>query len=335
MASRSAGSSAHARIPILMLSARDTVPDRILGLESGADDYLTKPFELAELAARLRALLRRSERASAPDERSRTPTSCWTRDGTRSRARRGRSTLTPTEYRLLEYFMRNPEIRHGRDAVTLQRLGLRERRLELARCARRPPAREARGGRRLTRCSRPCARSATSSGSRLRVTSISPHAPLQPAVRGPDRACSAHRLLADPSPPLRLVDDSLTVRADRIIAESEPNSTAPSDPARSVACSTRSPLPASTSSCSTRTGRRSRSPATCRRQLPIATQARHARASVGLRDAPHVERRARARPLSDTLPGGGRLLVARSLHPTDADARPHPHPADRRRHRLR
>ncbi len=39
-----------------MLSARDTVPDRILGLESGADDYLTKPFEIAELAARLRAL---------------------------------------------------------------------------------------------------------------------------------------------------------------------------------------------------------------------------------------------------------------------------------------
>ena len=49
-------------IPILMLSARDTVPDRILGLESGADDYLTKPFELGELAARLRALVRRSER---------------------------------------------------------------------------------------------------------------------------------------------------------------------------------------------------------------------------------------------------------------------------------
>ena len=48
-----------------MLSARDTVPDRILGLESGADDYLTKPFEVAELAARLRALIRRSERDSA------------------------------------------------------------------------------------------------------------------------------------------------------------------------------------------------------------------------------------------------------------------------------
>jgi len=55
-------------VPILMLSARDTVPDRILGLESGADDYLTKPFEVAELAARLRALIRRTERDTG-DER--------------------------------------------------------------------------------------------------------------------------------------------------------------------------------------------------------------------------------------------------------------------------
>ena len=49
-----------AMLPILMLTARDTVDDRVRGLDSGADDYLTKPFALAELSARLRALLRRS-----------------------------------------------------------------------------------------------------------------------------------------------------------------------------------------------------------------------------------------------------------------------------------
>ncbi len=105
-------------LPILMLSARDTVPDRILGLESGADDYLTKPFELAELAARLRALMRRTER-DAPEERLTyddivldTRRHVVSRDGYEI-------TLTPTEYRLLEYFMRNPEVVVSRDAILI------------------------------------------------------------------------------------------------------------------------------------------------------------------------------------------------------------------------
>lgn len=104
-------------MPILMLSARDTVPDRILGLESGADDYLTKPFELAELAARLRALIRRTDRDSTDDER-------LVYDDIVLDARRHQVTragdpiaLTPTEYRLLEYFMRNPEVVLNRDAI--------------------------------------------------------------------------------------------------------------------------------------------------------------------------------------------------------------------------
>lgn len=53
-------------IPVLLLTARDTVADRVLGLDSGADDYLTKPFDLDELNARLRALLRRSSGRATP-----------------------------------------------------------------------------------------------------------------------------------------------------------------------------------------------------------------------------------------------------------------------------
>ncbi len=103
-------------IPILMLSARDTVPDRILGLESGADDYLTKPFELAELAARLRALMRRSERDSVDERLSYADVVL---DARRHQVTRAGDpiALTPTEYRLLEYFMRNPEAVLNRDAI--------------------------------------------------------------------------------------------------------------------------------------------------------------------------------------------------------------------------
>lgn len=55
------------RVPVLMLTARDTVPDRVKGLDNGADDYLTKPFDVDELLARVRALIRRSEGLSHPD----------------------------------------------------------------------------------------------------------------------------------------------------------------------------------------------------------------------------------------------------------------------------
>src|SRR6266516_1381501 len=57
----------YSSMPLLMLTARDEEADRVVGLEMGADDYVTKPFSMRELVARVRALLRRSEHAPAPD----------------------------------------------------------------------------------------------------------------------------------------------------------------------------------------------------------------------------------------------------------------------------
>jgi len=91
-------------IPILMLTARDAVQDRIAGLDSGADDYLTKPFDFHELLARLRALLRRG-----PALRSETIEIADLSIDTRARqVRRGgrQIELTAKEYALLEYLAR-------------------------------------------------------------------------------------------------------------------------------------------------------------------------------------------------------------------------------------
>ena len=94
------------RTPILMLTARDLIDDRVAGLDAGADDYLIKPFALAELRARLRALLRRNgaiaEQLSYSDV-------VLDLAGARV-TRRGREvSLTRTEYLLLELFLRNPD----------------------------------------------------------------------------------------------------------------------------------------------------------------------------------------------------------------------------------
>ena len=93
------------RMPILMLTARDAVEDRIAGLDHGADDYLTKPFEFRELLARLRALLRRSGELRP----ARITVGDLVLDtGAQSAARGGRHvTLTAKEYALLEYLARN------------------------------------------------------------------------------------------------------------------------------------------------------------------------------------------------------------------------------------
>jgi two-component system OmpR family response regulator len=92
--------------PVLMLTARDAVQDRVRGLDVGADDYLTKPFAFAELLARMRALVRRgkSERPQllAAGDLTLDPASREVRRGEQAIA------LTPKEFSLLEFFMRHP-----------------------------------------------------------------------------------------------------------------------------------------------------------------------------------------------------------------------------------
>jgi two-component system response regulator MprA len=96
-------------VPILVLTARDAVGDRVEGLDAGADDYLTKPFALQELLARLRALLRRVV-PSDDDETEVLSFADLTMDlATREVTRGGRSMeLTRTEFTLLEMFLRRP-----------------------------------------------------------------------------------------------------------------------------------------------------------------------------------------------------------------------------------
>ncbi len=94
------------RLPILMLTAKDQVEDRVAGLDAGADDYVVKPFALAELLARLRALLRRTK----ADEDGVLRFADLELDPGAHEARRDGELieLTRTEFSLLELFMRNP-----------------------------------------------------------------------------------------------------------------------------------------------------------------------------------------------------------------------------------
>jgi two-component system OmpR family response regulator len=97
-----------AEIPIIFLTARDATEDKIRGLTIGADDYVTKPFSLEELIARIRTVLRRTGQA-APDSNRLEFEDVELDDDTRKVARAGKPIeLTATEYRLLRYLMLNP-----------------------------------------------------------------------------------------------------------------------------------------------------------------------------------------------------------------------------------
>ncbi|MFJ6699438.1 response regulator transcription factor [Streptomyces sp. NPDC091272] len=94
-------------VPVLFLTARDAVEDRVRGLRLGGDDYVTKPFSVVEVGARLQALLRRARSGSSVPEAA--PLNCGnlTMDDLRHEVRRAGHTveLSPTEYRLLRYFL--------------------------------------------------------------------------------------------------------------------------------------------------------------------------------------------------------------------------------------
>ena len=95
------------RTPVLVLTARDAVPDRVRGLDAGADDYLVKPFALEELLARLRALLRRSAGAGGGETLRFADLELEPQAHTVRRGRRAIE-LTRTEFLLLELFLRHP-----------------------------------------------------------------------------------------------------------------------------------------------------------------------------------------------------------------------------------
>lgn len=104
--------------PILMLTARDTVPDRVAGLDRGADDYLVKPFAVDELLARMRALLRRGP---GPKDATLRYADLSLDALTREASRAGRPIkLTPLELELLEVFLRHPRQALSRNRLAQQ-----------------------------------------------------------------------------------------------------------------------------------------------------------------------------------------------------------------------
>jgi two-component system response regulator MprA len=103
-----------ARVPVLMLTARDAIADRVSGLEAGADDYLVKPFALDELIARVRALLRRAGQTPRDEPLEIADVHLHAGQATRN----GRDLdLTRTEYGLLELFLLNPRQVMTRDMI--------------------------------------------------------------------------------------------------------------------------------------------------------------------------------------------------------------------------
>jgi two-component system KDP operon response regulator KdpE len=104
-----AGLRGWSSVPIIVLSARDSQSQKVRALDAGADDYVTKPFGMDELVARVRAALRRADAHELPGEPVVT-TSAFTLDLAAKRARRGEAEvrLTPTEWHLVEALLRRP-----------------------------------------------------------------------------------------------------------------------------------------------------------------------------------------------------------------------------------
>jgi len=98
--------SGGAEVPVIFLTARDEVPDRVTGFAEGADDYVTKPFSLDELLGRIRAVLKRT-RPDAPGSRLRVADLELDEDAHEVRRAGAPVELTPTEYRLLRFLMVN------------------------------------------------------------------------------------------------------------------------------------------------------------------------------------------------------------------------------------
>jgi DNA-binding response OmpR family regulator len=108
---------ARSNVPILMLTARDEEPDRIVGLEVGADDYLTKPFSPRELVARMKAILRRSEPQEGREKTVALGDVVLDRESHDVTVAGKPVDLTAKEFDLLAYFMANPGVVVSRDLL--------------------------------------------------------------------------------------------------------------------------------------------------------------------------------------------------------------------------
>ncbi len=122
------------KIPVIMLTARDTVEDKITGLDSGADDYLVKPFSIKELQARVRTQLRKGDVASS-DRFYHVDGLTLDIESHRVTTEQGEIKLGPTEFRLLEHFMSHPDRVYSRgqllDAVWGQNVFIEERTVDV------------------------------------------------------------------------------------------------------------------------------------------------------------------------------------------------------------
>jgi DNA-binding response OmpR family regulator len=109
-------------LPILMLTAKDSIEDRVIGLDAGADDYLVKPFGMVELLARLRALQRRSPKLQAIQLKVGNLTLDYNSATVSSEDTKGitQVSLTAKEFQLLEYFMQHPNQIISRDQILYQ-----------------------------------------------------------------------------------------------------------------------------------------------------------------------------------------------------------------------